>query len=244
MNGKVSKCIRRAAIAIVASGTLAAAPLYAKSPHNLIVVPPANLPVLARQTGDAMLLHDSIDGRTLLYIEQNQGARLTILDVTDPGHVKGEGSVQLDATGPFDFVSTLGNRAEVIRYRQGQGSAVLDLRKDRTPTLKRIQGMTLQGPVSPLGDDGFTVSAQAVTLHQTTDSQLTRDYQVIDTSSSSEPNRVLNVKDVREELIKQDTGTTFLLTDEGLYVVRRPVVESDKRRREEEWVSEHSAGGG
>jgi hypothetical protein len=243
MNGKVSKCIRRAAIATVASGALAAAPLYAKSTYNLIVVPPANLPILARQTGEAMFLHDSIDGRTFLYIEQNQGTRLAIFDVTDPGHIKGEGSVQLDVAGPFDFVST-GGRAEIIRFRDDRGSAVLDLRKDRTPTLKRSQGLTLQGPVSPLGDDGFTVSAQAVTLHQTTDSQLTRDYQVIDTSSSSEPNRVLDVKDVREELIKQDTGTTFLLTDEGLYVVRRPVVESDKRRREEEWVSEHSAGGG
>ena len=92
MNGKVSKCIRRAAIAIVASGTVAAPALYAKSSSNLIVVPPTDLPELARQTGDAMLLHDTIDGRALLYIEQNQGSRLAILDVTDPGHVRGCGA--------------------------------------------------------------------------------------------------------------------------------------------------------
>jgi hypothetical protein len=207
-------------------------------------VPPADLPELARQTGDAMFLHDTIDGGTILYIEQNQGSRLAIFDVTDPGHVKGEGSVQLEATGPFDFVSTLGNRAEIVRFRQSQGSAVLDLHKDKVPTLKTVQGLTLQGPVSPLGDDGFTVRAQAGTLHEATGPQLTRDYQIIDTSSPTDPSHVLDVKDVREELTKQDTGTTFLLTEEGLYVIRRPVVESDKRRREEEWSSEHSGGGG
>jgi len=159
MNGKVSKCIRRAAIAIVASGTVAAPALYAKSSSNLIVVPPTDLPELARQTGDAMLLHDTIDGRALLYIEQNQGARLAIFDVTDPAHVKGEGSVSLDATGPFDFVSTFGNRAEIVRFRQDQEDAVLDLHHVKVPTLKRVQELTLQGPVSPVGDDGFTVSA-------------------------------------------------------------------------------------
>jgi hypothetical protein len=244
MNGKFSRCIRRAVIAIVASGTAVATPLYAKSSNNLIVVSPTDLPELARQTGDAMLLHDTTDGRTLLYIEQNQGTRLAIFDVTDTGHVKSEGSVQLDATGPFDFVCALGNGAEVVRFRQGQGSAVLDFHKVYVPTLKRVEGLTLQGPVSPLGDDGFTVSERAVTPYLATDPQPSRDYQVVDTSHSREPSRVLDVKDVREELTKQDTGTTFLLTGGGLYVIRRPVVESDKRRREEAWFLEHSGGGG
>jgi hypothetical protein len=48
MNGKSSSCIRRAAIAIVASGTVVAFPVYAKSSNNLIVVPPTGLPELAR----------------------------------------------------------------------------------------------------------------------------------------------------------------------------------------------------
>jgi hypothetical protein len=191
-----------------------------------------------------MLLHDTTDGRTLLYIEQNQGNRLAIFDVTDPGHVKGEGSVQLDVTGPFDFVSTLGNRAEFIRFRQDQGSAVLDLHKANVPTLKRVQGLTLQGPVSPLGDDGFTVSAQAATLHKATVAQLPRDYQVIDTTSSSDSSRVFDVRQVHEELTKHDTGTTFLLADGGLYLIRRPTAEMQKQRREEEWFVDHSGGGG
>jgi hypothetical protein len=40
-----------------------------------------------------MMLHDTTDGRTLLYIEQNHGARLAIFDVTDPAHVIGRAQV-------------------------------------------------------------------------------------------------------------------------------------------------------
>jgi hypothetical protein len=77
-----------------------------------------------RQPGEAMFLHDTVDGRTLLNIEQNQGARLATFDVTDPVHIKGDGSVQLDASGPFDFISPLGNQAELVRFRQRQDAVL------------------------------------------------------------------------------------------------------------------------
>ncbi len=63
-----------------------------------------------------------IDGTTLLYIAQNQGSRLAIFDVTDPAHIKDEGLVEIDPLGPFDFVSSLGNRAELIRFRKTGGT--------------------------------------------------------------------------------------------------------------------------
>jgi len=69
-----------------------------------------------------------------------------------------------------------------------------------------------------------------------------RDYQVFDTSSSRDLNPVFDVKQVREELTKQDTGTTFLLTERGLYLIRRPDAESEKRRREQEWRWQHIGG--
>ena len=74
-----------------------------------------------------MFLHASADGRTLLYVEQSQGARLAIFDVTNPARIKSAGAVQLDVPGPFDFVSTFGNRAEIVRFRHGKGDALLDL---------------------------------------------------------------------------------------------------------------------
>jgi hypothetical protein len=73
------------------------------SSDKIIVVRPAELPELARVAGQAMMLHDTLDGTTLLYVEQNHGARLAIFDVTDPAHVKAEGSTVVDAPGSFDF---------------------------------------------------------------------------------------------------------------------------------------------
>jgi hypothetical protein len=43
---------------------------------------------------------------------------------------------------------------------------------------------------------------------------------------------VFDVKDVRDETTNDGTGTTFLLTGEGLYLVRRPAVEQESRLHE------------
>jgi hypothetical protein len=197
-----SKRLRRAATAIVTCGLVAAAAAHANSSDNIVLVPPTELPALARQTGEAMFLHDTIDGRTLLYIEQNQGARLATFDVTDPVHIIGKGSVRLDASGPFDFVSPLGDHTELVRYRQNHDDAILDLPRMKDPQLKTVLGLTLRDPITTLGSVGFTVSGQAKAGP--------RDYQIVDTVYS---------------VTKTDTGTTFMLTDNGLYVIRRPTVE-------------------
>src|SRR5271163_5227091 len=107
---KLSKRLRHVAMTIAVSGIVAATAVHANPSNNIVLVPPTDLPVLARQSGEAMLLSDALDGRTFLYIEQDEGSRLAILDVTDPGHIKGAGSVQLDASGPFDFISPVGNQ--------------------------------------------------------------------------------------------------------------------------------------
>jgi hypothetical protein len=236
VGGKSLKSSRQIAIAIVASGVVAATAVHANPSGNIVLVPPTDLPELARQGGDAMLLHETSDGKTLLYIEQNRGARLATFDVTDPAHIKGEGSVQLDATGPFDFVSPLGKQAELIRFRQGHEHAVLDLRKERVPNLGAVQGLTLQGLITHLGNDGFTVTSQAPQMPSA------RDYQVIETTNTQDLSRVFDVKQVREEVTNAGTGTTFLLTENGLFLIRRPAAEWDKRRREQLWFWEHTGG--
>jgi len=230
---RILSYLRPMAIATVTSGMAAGIALAAPS-SNLVVVPPAKLPAAARQSGDAMFLRETIDGTTLLYIEENQGSRLAIFDVTDPAHVKGEGSVELDAPGPFDFVSSLGSRAELIRFRQDQGNAVLDLHKARVPVLKTPQGLTLKGAAMPLGNDGLTVSSRALA-----DSQLARDYQVqiVNSVNSPELSRVYSSKGIREEITKYDTGTTFLLTDDGLFLIRRPVKEMEKTLRDLDYAN-------
>src|ERR1700736_1066271 len=95
VSNQFSNCVRRAAIAIVATGIVAVPTVHAHPSGKLILVPPTDLPATARQTGESMLLYGTLDDKTHLYIEQSHGARLSILDVTDPSHIKDEGSVQL-----------------------------------------------------------------------------------------------------------------------------------------------------
>jgi hypothetical protein len=237
IHSRSSKFVRQAVIALVATGALAAPTAYSRTANSLIVVPPTDLPELARQTGEAMFLHNTFDGKTHLYIEQNHGAQLAIFDVTDPSHVKGEGAAQINAPGPFDFVSSLGDREEVVQFRQGQGSGVLDLHKASVPTLTKVQGLTLQGATMALGDDGFIVTSRA-----DSDAQSAQDAQVVVTASRGDLNHVFDISDVRQELTKQDTGTTFLLTQSGLYIVRRPLVESENELHERERMLRYVGG--
>jgi len=49
-------------------------------------------------------------------------------------------------------------------------------------------------------------------------------YQVVDLSN---PNPVADVKHVFEKITNDETGTTFLLATDGLYLIRRPAVEEE-----------------
>jgi hypothetical protein len=200
------------------------------SSDKIIVVRPAELPELARVAGQAMMLHDTLDGRTLLYVEQNHGTRLAIFDVTDPAHVKAEGSTLVDAPGPFDFVSSLGADAVLVRFRNGQGEAVLDLRKVKAPTINMIQGLYSQGATEFLGDDVLVVAKRPSVQSDADDT----DYQVVDISNPLHPNPLPDIKQVLEKITNDETGTTFLLTADGLYLIRRPVVEAEFRIRKQE----------
>ena len=190
-------------LAIVMLSAIAVSPIaYANPSNRTVLVPPTDLPTLARQGGEAMFLRDTWDGRKLLYVEQRQGAQLAIFDVTDPAHVKGEGSAQLNAPGPFDFVGALGGRAELVRFRQGQGDAVLDLHK--VPTLKNVQELHVQTSTVLVSD-----------------ASPAKDFSVRDADG-----HIVEVMQVRQEITNADTGTTFLLAEKGLYLIRRPALET------------------
>ena len=192
-----------------------------KSSEKIILVTPSELPVLARANGEAMLLRETSNGRTLLYIEQSQGARLAIFDVSDPANVEAEGTAQINASGSFDFVSSLGHNQELVRFRGGQGDAILNFRNAKSPTLNTVQGLDFQGSVQRLGNAGFMVANQPVSA------PADPNYEVVDLSNSTGADLVYGVKQVRQQITNPDTGTTFLLTADGLYLVRRPAVEKE-----------------
>lgn len=117
---------------------------------------------------------------------------------------------------------------------------MLDFHRASSPRLKQLPELDSQRQLTLLGNVGFTVSGQAVPSPKATDPQPIRDYQVFDTSSARDPVPVYEVKQVREQLTKQDTGTIFLLTEGGLFLIRCPHAESEKRRREQEWWWQHN----
>ena len=78
VDGKVSKYGGAMVMALLACAAITAPAAYARPASNTVLVPPANLPAAARQSGEAMFLHDTLDGRTLLYIEHDCGTGTTI----------------------------------------------------------------------------------------------------------------------------------------------------------------------
>ncbi len=215
--------IAQLALAAVAALTFAGQAEARNHSNKIILVRPEDLPELARVPGQAMLLHYTGDGKMHLLVEQDHGARLAVFDVTDPAHVKEEAAAQVNAPGAFDFVSSLGDYAELVRFRNGQGEAVLNLHKVKVPTLKTIPGLNVQGSTQRLGSDGLMVTDQPGAQSDANDPN----YQVVDLSNPLNPNPVGDVKNVLEKITNNETGTTFLLTPDGLYLVRRPAVEEE-----------------
>ncbi|GAC1435916.1 MAG: hypothetical protein NVS1B11_24640 [Terriglobales bacterium] len=194
---------------------------------QLVVVGPADLPEQAQVPGQSFFLYPNEIG-TYLYIEQQEGKRLIVFDVTDPGTIKVVSSVSLTTPGAFDFVRSLDGHAEFIRFRNDLGVGVLDLEKPKNPTLKIVSALSQPGRTEPLGESGFLMVNEPYDYI----SAVPRDYQIVDTSAPSDPVLLATVKQVKHKLVNRDTGTTFLLGSEGLTIIRRPGVEEENKIHE------------
>src|SRR5258707_4981495 len=168
----------------------AEAEIHSRS-KDLAVMEARDLPEQAQTPGNSLFLHSDNAGGTYLYVEQQQGTRLSVFDVTDPARIELVVSTPLAAEGAFDFVRPLGNNAELVYFRDAQKEAVLDLRKAKTPVLRMILTVTDLGPAETLGESGFLVTSQAYSYVPA----VARDYQVIDIAASA-PTQLATVKDV------------------------------------------------
>ena len=218
---------RRFAPALLVLSTFAAplisrAQLHSRS-GELVVMEPRNLPEAAQVGGNSFFLHADEAGSTYLYVEQQQGARLAVFDVTDPGRIRMVSSTSLTVDGPFDFVRPLDSRAELIRFRDGKGVAVLDLAKASKPSLHIVSTLLDPGQTEPLGETGFLAVNEPYNYIRA----VPRDYQVVDISTPSDPTLLTTVKQVKHRVVNSDTGTTFLIGSDGITVVRRMSVEND-----------------
>jgi hypothetical protein len=192
---------------------------------TVIVESPSSLPELAQPDGEALYLLARGDGRTFLFIEGMGGKTISILDVTNPAKIHGIARANVAATGPFDFVQSLNDRAILISYRDQANLAVLDLKKVDRPIVTPISSDARAIPTQTIDDSGALL--QASTHRALASETRATDFQVIDTSAPLRPEVVAIVPGVKQTLLKRDTGTLFLLSPRGITVVRHPRTERD-----------------
>jgi len=219
MEYTVSKAIIAAFFA-ASLGVQAGAATHSKS---LVVESPADLPEAAQRSSEAMYLYETGDGRAFLYLEQDKGRTLAILDVTDLAAIRSVGQVQIDAKAPYDFVETLMDSAALVHYRDGSGFAVINFKKFKQPVLTAAPQLQHPANAEPLGSRALLVASSTHPMTQPEDPQ----YQVFDVSNPSNPAVLATIKGVQERLKRAETGTLFMLGDAGLTVIRRPNLEAE-----------------
>jgi hypothetical protein len=196
---------------------------------DVIVVPPADLPAAAQIAGQAMYL--SSPGFThYLYIEQNDGQRLAVLDVSDPAHTGAVAEVELGAPR-FEFVRNLDDKTVLVRFTGSRAPArfgLIDLRRAKAPVLRTIAGIPQSDAAAVL--DGatllFTDSRLPITGQPR---QYT--YEVVATKHNNSP-AIATIDNIRQEITDEETGRRFLLSANGLWIVRQPHVEKQHELNE------------
>lgn len=213
---------------LLAAALVSATATYAEitsQSKTFVVMQPRDLPQSAQVTGQSMELHTLTNGLTYLYVEQHQLGRLAILDVTDPARIKPVASVQVDTPVAFDFGASVNDSAILISFRDGRGSALLDLRKPKEPTLSPASPMLVGASAENIGRFGLLLASGS----QIAGRPPVQDYTIVDSSNPSAPRLLDTVKNVQQKLVNDSTGTTYLLGEQGLTVVRRPRIELDQR---------------
>jgi hypothetical protein len=200
----------------VTFGTISA---QASPKSDFIVQTLPTSPEFAQNTSQDLLLHNAVNGATYLYVEQEQGSVLSIFDVTDPAHMKLATSVHTEARGSYDFISPVGGNAELIAFRDGSGTAILDLRKIKSPRLTSIAASV---PTEMLGTAGYLSLRQPATP---TASAHLQDIQLVETNQS--PRLVTTIANVTKQVTRPETGTIFLLGKGKITVIRRIDSEQD-----------------
>jgi hypothetical protein len=227
MNQSISKTVI-VAILVVAVGVQAEVRSKA-----VVVQSPSDLPELARGRGEAMYLHRTGEAQAILYLERNQGRKLAVLDVTDPANIKGVGEVSIDAPSAYDFVQDLADSAVLIRYRDHSGFAVISFKNYKQPAVKSEPEYLHPASVEPGGSSALLlVSANGGTTHPREP-----EYEVLSVSDPSNPTPLATISGVIQRLDRPQTGTVFLLNDQGLTVIRR--LAAERENKIEKWQKDH-----
>jgi hypothetical protein len=208
----------------VLMGTVVTSPSASAFSQNGLVI--ENLPTnsaIDESPAQDLLLRSANDGSTYLYVEQQQGTRLLVFDVTNPEHMSLVTSTSIAVHGAYDFVDPV-NDGERIAFRDGSGSALLDLHKPKAP---RISTPPEHAPHARdrLGRTSSLVSSAAPFESQIETDASVRPRTVQFVKPGRHSRVVASMDDVTRLTERPLTGTVFLLADGNVMILRSLGVE-------------------
>jgi hypothetical protein len=153
-------------MAVVSTATASVQTNAKTHSRSIVVESPSNLPEAAQRNSEAMYLLRSASGQAILYLEQDQGRTLAMLDVSDPDAIRASGQVSIAAPSPYDFVETLKDSAVLIHYRDNSGFATVHFKKVKQPVLTDAPEFQQLAHAKALGHDGLVLAPTAPSAAQ------------------------------------------------------------------------------
>lgn len=192
---------------------------------SLVLMTPSDLPAAAHAPGEDMYLYEG-NARTYLYVEQDGGKRLLILDVTDPSKISEAAEKQISAEAPYDFAGPVDGASVLIRFRTKKSEPSewgrLQLNSPASPTLVTWNQGT-GDIVDPL--KSRTLDAKSfLPLNY----EATKAFQIVDVSMS-EPHSLATIPGVKKTLRDSVQGRKFYLASNGVWVLRNLTVERNRQ---------------
>lgn len=204
-----------ACVLVVLSG--AAQALAVVRSKDVVVDFPGDLPESAQHHSEAMYLYETASGEVLLYLEQDGGRELSILDVTDPSKIKPVGEMTIEAPSAFDFVQPLqGGLSVLIRFRNYSGFGVISLRNYKRPKLRPEPNYVHPASIQEVGANTLLF----VSANNTGARMQPAQYEVVNFTNGSDSRPLATIRGVIQRLDWPESGSLFLLSDKGLSVIR------------------------
>jgi len=230
MNQSISRILLALVFAITIS-VQAKANAHSKS---IVVESPSDLPELARGRSEAMYLHYTHEAQAILYLERDQGHKLAILDVTDPANIKAVGRVSVEAPAVYDFVQYLGDSRTLIHYRNHSGFAVISFKNYKQPVLTAEPEYLHPASAQADGPNGLLLVSSSSASAPVREAQV----EVLSISNSSGATPLATIQGVIQRVDRPQTGTIFLLNDQGLTVVR--CLAAEREHQTEVWQKDEN----
>jgi len=182
---------------------------------DIQIVPASALPAQTQQPAQDVLLYSNRIYDAWLYIEQEHGSRLLVLDVSEPSKIRLVATVSTGLTKPFDLVPVARKRYAIARFRDGSGEELLDLSQPRAP---RVTAASIQFDNPRATERSVTYPGVELRVSDSVAGE-GQDVQIVQPGKA--PTLIATVLQVTHRTFRPATGTLFLIGEQGLTVVRQ-----------------------